>query len=214
MKNWARETFLIDPRMKMDTTPAVILVGSTLILVFGLYHTNLLPVRSLSNLVSYLGLSLLMLLILRQSPAQYGFKIGRWKIGLAYTLAGVIISTLIVLLVAQSPSFKNYYISKNGSPLPLALDSALDLFGWEFLFRGVLLFALWKICGPYALILQAVPFTLAHYGKPELETWSCIFGGTLFGYIAWKSESFFYPFLIHWYLNTLLIAAATGTPFF
>ncbi len=214
MKNLARDAFSIDPKIKLDLIPAAIIVGSTLILVFGLYHPNLFPVRSLSNLFSYLGLSLLLLLILRQSPSQYGFRIGRWKIGLVYTLIGILVSTLIVFLVAQSPSFKAYYTAKGVSPLPLALDSAADLFGWEFLFRGLLLFGLWKICGPYALILQAVPFTLAHYGKPELETWSCIFGGALFGYIAWKTESFFYPFLIHWYLNTLLIAAATGTPFF
>jgi len=73
-----------------------------------------------------------------------------------------------------------------------------------------LLFALYPVCGPYAIILQAIPFTIAHFGKPELETLSCIFGGSAFGYVAWRTRSFLYPFLIHWFIATLTIFVASG----
>jgi len=67
------------------------------------------------------------------------------------------------------------------------------------------LFALLPVCGPIAIILQAVPFTIAHIGKPELETISCIFGGPLLGYVAWRTRSFLYPFMIHWFLTTITV---------
>ena len=82
------------------------------------------------------------------------------------------------------------------------------MFAWEFVFRGFLLFALVRIAGPYAILLQAVPFTLMHFAKPEVETLSCIFGGSAFGYIAWRTRSFFYPFLIHTYLMVLVVLLA------
>ena len=57
--------------------------------------------------------------------------------------------------------------------------------------------------GAEALWLQAVPFAIAHIGKPEIETLSTIFGGFAFGWVAWRTRSFVYPFLIHWYIATL-----------
>jgi hypothetical protein len=49
-----------------------------------------------------------------------------------------------------------------------------------------------------------------HLGKPEVETLSTIFGGAAFGFIAWQSESFLYPWLIHWYIATITMLIATG----
>src|SRR3972149_3352041 len=68
--------------------------------------------------------------------------------------------------------------------------AALDLIGWEFFFRGFLLFGLMRLMGPTAVVAQAVPFALAHLGKPEAETLSPIFGGTLFAWVAWRRFSF------------------------
>ena len=59
----------------------------------------------------------------------------------------------------------------------LPWNTFLDLFGWEFFFRGFILFAYARKFGPHAIWLQAVPFALAHIGKPEVETLSTIFGG-------------------------------------
>jgi membrane protease YdiL (CAAX protease family) len=60
------------------------------------------------------------------------------------------------------------------------------------------------------LWLQAVPFVIAHIGKPEVETLSTIFGGFAFGWVAWRTRSFVYPFLIHWYIATFTILVAGG----
>jgi uncharacterized protein len=141
--------------------------------------------------------------IYRQPLAMYGFQIGDWKAGLVFTIGGWILMTMVMVFVARTPDFRAYYAGNQENLAQLIFTNASDLFGWEFVFRGLLVFALFPVCGPYAIVLQAVPFTIAHFGKPELETISCIFGGTGFGYIAWRTKSFYYPFLIHWYLTTV-----------
>ncbi|MFM8875091.1 MAG: type II CAAX prenyl endopeptidase Rce1 family protein, partial [Anaerolineae bacterium] len=64
--------------------------------------------------------------------------------------------------------------------------------------------------GPDALWLHAVPFALAHLGKPEVETLSTIFGGFVFGWVALRTNSFLYAFLIHWFIGTFIIIVAAG----
>ena len=86
----------------------------------------------------------------------------------------------------------------------------LDLLGWEFFFRGFILFTYTRKFGPDGLWLQAVPFALAHIGKPEIEALSTIFGGFVFGWIAYRTRSFLYPFLIHWFVATFTILVAAG----
>jgi membrane protease YdiL (CAAX protease family) len=113
-------------------------------------------------------------------------------------------------LISRIGAFRDYYAPYALFGLPIPLLTFLDLFGWEFLFRGFLLFALVEICGPYAILLQAVPFTIAHIGKPAIETYSCIIGGTLFGLVAYRTKSFIYPFLIHWMIASSIIYFSLG----
>jgi membrane protease YdiL (CAAX protease family) len=63
--------------------------------------------------------------------------------------------------------------------------------------------------GP-AILLQAVPFAYLHIGKPALEAFSTPFGGAAFGFVAWRSRSFLYAFLIHWFMIVFLELAASG----
>jgi membrane protease YdiL (CAAX protease family) len=80
------------------------------------------------------------------------------------------------------------------------------------MFRGWILFGYARRFGAEALWLQAVPFALAHIGKPPLETLSTIFGGFLFGWVAYRTRSFLYPFLIHMFVYsfTVLVAVSAG----
>ena len=86
----------------------------------------------------------------------------------------------------------------------------LDLIGWEFFFRGFILWTYVRSFGPDGLWLQAVPFALAHIGKPSIETFSTIFGGFAFGWLAYRTRSFLYPFLLHWFVDTFAILVAAG----
>jgi membrane protease YdiL (CAAX protease family) len=105
-----------------------------------------------------------------------------------------------------------YYAAKSANGYWRAVwESGVDLFAWEFLWRGLTLFALARVTGPgTAIWLQTVPFTYAHLGKPEIETFSCILGGAGFGFVAWKSRSFVYPFLIHTFVAAFTTYLAMG----
>jgi len=198
--------------LRMDWRVVTAIVVSTLVLI--VHHERDIfkdAPYDYDGLLLYLVVPLLIIsLLFRESPVKYGFQIGDWKAGLALTAACWVGSLLMMACVAGMESFRNYYAPQADAIIPLLIKNGLNLFGWEFLFRGFLLFALYRACGPYAILLQAVPFTLAHFGKPELETLSCIFGGSLLGYVAWRTRSFLYPFLIHWFLMTVTVLFASG----
>jgi uncharacterized protein len=192
----------------MDWRLVTTIVVTTLLIVIDHYH-GLLSAKWQDHTLLFLIIPVFLILVIYRQPlSMYGFRIGDWKMGLLFTLCGWIVMTAIMLFVARTPDFQAFYATNQESLLQLIFTNAADLFGWEFIFRGLLLFALFPVCGPYAIILQAVPFTIAHFGKPELETISCIFGGPVFGYIAWRTRSFFYPFIIHLYLTTITVLLA------
>ncbi|MDW8069256.1 MAG: CPBP family intramembrane glutamic endopeptidase [Anaerolineae bacterium] len=188
---------------------AVAIVATTLLLVVDGYHV-LWGHPLLSRTVLYLLIPLsIVLIVFRESPARYGIRLGDWRAGLAWTLGACAGLAVLMAFIARTPSFRDYYGS-TASGRFFWLADGVEVLGWEFFFRGFLFFALYRACGPLAILLQAVPFTLAHIGKPELETLSCIFGGTAFGYIAWRTRSFLYPFLIHWFLASFTTIVASG----
>jgi membrane protease YdiL (CAAX protease family) len=196
--------------LRMDWKVVTAIVVSTLAIIVEHHHT-IFGHEPYDRLLIYLGVPMLVILLLyRESPARYGFRLGDWKAGLVLTAVGWIGTALVMWFVARTGAFQSYYAPQADSLIPLLIGNGLDLLGWEFVFRGFLLFALYPVCGPYAIVLQAVPFTIAHLGKPELETLSCIFGGSAFGYVAWRTRSFLYPFLIHWFLTTITVLFASG----
>lgn len=200
---------LFAPTQPLDWRIAVLTVTSTLLLIFDAYHT-ITPWKYVDRAILYLVIPLLVTgLIFRESPAEFGFRLGDWKAGLALTLGGVVLMTPILWFLGHSSaSMKSYYQPYLNATLPVY--TFLDLIGWEFMFRGWLLFGYERKLGSAALWLQAVPFALAHIGKPEIETLSTIFGGFAFGWVAWRTRSFIYPFLIHWYIAVFIILVAGG----
>lgn len=206
-------------RLALDARATVVVVASTILLMLDAYHhfvpsstyAEFLFAKAVERTVYYLLVPLLIIIVFfRQSPARYGFRVGNWRVGLKWTLIFFAIGIPILYFSARTPAMSGYY-AQGARTIPDVLGtSALDLFGWEFLFRGFLLFGLYRVIGPSAVIVQAVPFAMAHIGKPELEALSTIFGGILFGWLAWRSKSFFYPFLLHWMINTFVILTAMG----
>lgn len=94
----------------------------------------------------------------------------------------------ILFLAGCAPALMSYYARYNQPPGEVVLTAALELFGWGFFFRGFMLFALYCVAGPSAIVLQAVPFALAHLGKPPLETFTTIPGGTAFGWVTRRTR--------------------------
>jgi membrane protease YdiL (CAAX protease family) len=210
-------------KLHLDWRIAILTVVSTLLLMVDYYYYPLLPwtkwfytwdstglsMKVLDRTLLYFIIPMIIILVIfRENPKEYGFALGDWKAGIVITLGAIILISPILWLVGRGDaSMQNYY-----KPMVAGLpwSTLLDLFGWEFIFRGWLLFGYARKFGADALWLQAVPFALAHLGKPELETLSTIFGGFTFGWVAWRTKSFVYPLLIHWFVASFTIVIAAG----
>jgi membrane protease YdiL (CAAX protease family) len=172
------------------------------------YH-RITPQKHWDRVILYLVVPLVFIFfVFREKPREYGFTLGDWKAGLVITLVGILVMAPVIWYLGSNDSSMVDYYERYVDGIPW--NTFLDLIGWEFFFRGWILFGYARKFGPDALWLQAVPFALAHIGKPEIETLSTIFGGFAFGWVAWRTRSFLYPFLIHWFISTFVILVAGG----
>ena len=155
-------------------------------------------------------------LAFRDRPSRYGIAIGDWRAGAALMLLGCAVMTPLVLWFATLPDVVSYYAS-SAEPLPgLLLTNALDLSAGEFLFRGFLTFTLLRAIGPAGVLVATMPFVYVHLGKPELELYSTLAGGLIYGWLAWRTRSILWGTIGHVYILSLVIvaagAAASATP--
>lgn len=200
--------YLLGEKLEFDWKVVAVTIVSTLLLMVDHYH-KFMAHKYWDRVILYLIIPLFIILIFfRENPREYGFSFGDWKLGLVYTLLGALFMTPIIYLLGSGDASMQEYYERFLPGLPWT--TFLDLIGWEFFFRGWILFAYARKFGHNALWLQAVPFAIAHMGKPEIETLSTIFGGFAFGWVAWRTKSFVYPFLIHWFIGTLIIIVAAG----
>jgi membrane protease YdiL (CAAX protease family) len=185
----------------------VSLMAISVILTVGAYR-QILPYPILDDLLlSFLMPIFIILLVFRENPLRYGLGVGNWREGLIWVVGGSILMIGMAWLFWRLPNFQAYYHglfpatpNPNESFWRGVARSGLYMFGWEFLFRGFLLFALAGWFGPEAIWIQAVPFALAHIGKPEWETYSSIVGGVLSGWVAYRVKSCYPSWLMHWVL--------------
>ena len=215
---WLTGTFTLGG-LVLDTRATIVVVSSTLLVVLGYYRETLpaipgTPVdgRMLAAVLYYLLIPLFIIgVVFGERVADYGFRPGDWRQGLKWSAIVILLAAPLLYGIAHTAPMTQYYAgATRQSPPIIVARTAVELFGWEFLFRGFLLFGLLRVIGPSAVVIQAVPFALAHLSKPEIETLSTIFGGTLFGWIAWRSQSFFYAFLVHWFIMSFVILVAQG----
>ena len=173
---------------------------------------------------------LVIVLGFRESPKRYGFCFGKWREGLLWTLAVCPPMLIALWFVVRYSDMQTYYawtaygrvhgmdqVDSGMAAIPtsahlaMAYQSTLALVPWEFLWRGFVLFGLARVIGPGpAIFVQAMPFALLHIGKPEIETITTIFGGVGFGFVAWRTDSFLYAFIIHWVILVFTNLAAVG----
>ena len=90
---------------------------------------------------------------------------------------------------------------KNYWDLFLLYEAGLLVYfiGWEFIWRGYMLFGLEKHTGaPIAVLIQMIPFVVLHFGKPLPETIGSIIAAIALGALSIRVRSFWYCVLIHW----------------
>lgn len=156
-----------------------------------------------------LGLGLALLLLAARGGGEplsrWGLSLGDWRWWLPRTAAAAVLVLLGVSAAMHlSDEMREFYPwyrparSHLDQLLRLQLGLALDFVGWEFLFRGFLLFALARRGDVVAAILfQACLFFLLHKGKPDVELLLSLPGGVLAGWFCWRAGSFLPLWLLH-----------------
>ncbi|MFQ6099010.1 MAG: type II CAAX prenyl endopeptidase Rce1 family protein [Armatimonadota bacterium] len=156
--------------------------------------------------------------LLDAGPKEFGLQNGDHRVALRYMGAYALVVIPAIVLASRLPSFQRYYpIYRPAAEdvdkwLISVLSFGVYFFVWEFFFRGYLLFGLAKRFGPYAIIIQTIPFTLVHLGKPEPEVFAAIVAGLALGLMAYHSRSMLPCFILHWFCGTLMDALVIFGP--
>jgi membrane protease YdiL (CAAX protease family) len=205
-----------------DVKPTIILIVSALLLTVDRYFGSIEFARRMFTSVSGFDAALFMfgsafvLMILiplgvvvfgfREPLKSYGFTLGDWKTGLFLILVVFPIVALALLYPAShTGEMRAFYPFDKGAGdslvafLRLQLTrTALFYTAWEFFFRWFMLFGLRKYVGDWlAICIQTIPSCLWHIGMPTGEIFSSIAAGILFGVLAIRTRSIFWPFLLH-----------------
>ena len=140
--------------LKFNWKIVIATISSTLLIMIDHYH-RFTGFKPLDRFILYLIVPLIIIVVvLRENPKEYGFQLGDWKAGLALTGIVILIAAPILWLTASGdPTMKKYYEWLLGPQLPGYVF--LDLFGWEFIFRGLAVVwvcaSLWSRCAVAAI---------------------------------------------------------------
>jgi len=145
-------------------------------------------------------------LVFKEKLKNYGLSLGDKRYGLRFIIITIpLIVTPIIILGSHMPQVRAEYplsklVQDNASVFLLYEFSYVLLYyvGWEFFFRGYMLFGLREKFGDaYAILLQVIPSALLHFNKPESEFLGSIVLGIVLGYLALRTRSILYPLIIH-----------------
>jgi len=158
------------------------------------------------------ALPLGMAVALGLSVPDLGLKVGDWRFGAMSLLVGTAVMFGLGLWASGQPDFQGYYLSlalqHKVSPSAFWLSLLAYMVGWEFLFRGFLLFGLagkptvkelvprsFKVWA--AVAFSTLLFGLSHWGKPLPELVGSFVAGVILCLISWRTGSCLAPILLH-----------------
>lgn len=219
-------SLFVNELVKLDTKIIAILFGSTILFTLSWYfaspvffneifsfHQSFDPI--IEDFISFnywffLDSTLFLVIpfliikfLFQENIMSYGVSLGNFKLGLAFTILSIIMFVPIIYFVSISENFSQYFPLMQSAKDDLTIFIIYELllliflFSWEFIFRGFMLFGLEKRFGLYSIFFQMIPFVILHNGKPFIETFASIFGGIILGYLAIRTRSIIYGFLIH-----------------
>ncbi|MDX1934019.1 MAG: CPBP family intramembrane glutamic endopeptidase [Capsulimonadales bacterium] len=173
---------------------------------------------------------LVILMVLRRDPAEFGLRWGRSGPGLLVAVALFLLFVPVLWVVAPMRDAQDYYLNWLGSSGSRTIVGAvfdygtrtwskgafLDggrlvyhefvmafyMFSWEWYHRGFLLNGLRKVMPLWGAVLgQSLLFMALHWGKPMPETLSSLPGGVLMAWFALRYRSFLPCFLLHFLVS-------------
>lgn len=136
---------------------------------------------------------------------ETGLNFKNFRMSMLLTGAALIVMIPIIIIASRGSDFDRVYplfnIMRRGGWTFVIYQFYFLLFfiAWEYLFRGFMLFSFARhLKNPFiAVSLQAVIFTFAHLGKPEIETISSLFGGLILGIIIYRLKNIWPAVIVH-----------------
>jgi CAAX protease family protein len=159
-----------------------------------------------SEIIWYFIIPIALIYFVHRKPFRaFGLGLGDWKFGLKVSLIFYLIMLPIVWVASDAAQFQSVYphaqLVKNHWDLFLLYEIGLLVYfiGWEYIWRGYMLFGLKDYTGaPVAILIQMIPFVVMHFGKPLPETFGSVIAAIALGALAIRTRSFWYCVLIHW----------------
>lgn len=157
------------------------------------------------SVAGYMVLPLLAIWFLGERPRSFGAsRPGSLRSGRPYLFL-YLASVPFLYFASFLPAFRDgypFYAPESGASWwpRLAiwwLAYALQFVAVEFFFRGFMLFGLSPRLGIASVFVMVVPYTMIHFDKPFAEALSAILGGTVLGFLALKSNTFWWAAAIH-----------------
>lgn len=196
-------------KFDLETVAIIIYSTSILLFVYFLPRTHFILPREtfLERLIVvgaiYVTTPFLIFFVFGHQPKDFGISIGDTKLWVREVVFFYVIFLVILVLAFKFTDLKNVYPLYRRSAqgmryfLFFQLIQMWYMFGWEFFFRGFMLFGLERKFGRTAVLIQAIPFAVAHFKKPQLEAYGAIFAGIFLGLIGLRARSFLPCFLLH-----------------
>jgi uncharacterized protein len=184
-----------------------IIVAASAALFFSLAYYHPIGREWVSSFLFYAVFPLLVIvLVLRKNPLDFGLRLGDWRAWGFYTIVFCIVAGIILYFSSFSQSLRAYYLDDKFNFVTYFFTNVVSLAAWEFIYRGFLLFGLKDKFKEGSIIIQMIPFVLMHLGKPELETVSTIITGILFGYICYRGKSYWPAFIMYLFINVFFVS--------
>jgi membrane protease YdiL (CAAX protease family) len=188
---------------------------------FGRFVSDPVVESYLRTFYQYLSMFLLLCIIpllivrlgFREKLSNYGVRTGDAKFGYKVVVISLLPIAAGLILGALSQSTKPPVFHSVYPVVPAAAGSAGSFLiyfffllfyyaAFEFFYRGFMLFGLKDKFGPVAAVLiQTIPSVLVHFDKPDAEFFMAIPAELFLGWLAVRTKSLWYGFLIHLYIG-------------
>lgn len=157
----------------------------------------------IQGLLGFVVPALTLGLLFDNDAAEMGLGLGEWR--LAAVIAGLYlpIAAIGTWFLSDGAAFQQqypHYTPATQNWNVFLIYEVLFLFywiGWEYLWRGFVLFGTAPTFGLYAIFVQALPFAALHVSKPWPEALLSIVGGIALGALVWRCRSFWIAVPIH-----------------
>lgn len=165
------------------------------------------------TLGAFLWLLVVPLLIVKfvfKNPLRdFGWRLPEnWPRALTLTLLVLALFVPLMFYFSNSQVFKDFYtargLSVSGFLLVNILMSLVYYFSEEFLFRGFMLWGLFRKIGYHSIWLSGLVFGAFHAVKPMPEFIFSFFAGFILAYLALKTKSFIPAFVVHYIMALVL----------